>query len=67
MTFFPIGVRDIKKEDVVEATQVCAQMRRFGHAVQLDIQFDENKKFLSARCFHYITCKACVEIQRKRE
>jgi hypothetical protein len=77
MTFFPIGVHEIilekeklseseAREKIKNAELVLTKMRGFGHAIQMDTQFDENKKFLSARVFHYQTCKACVEIQRKR-
>lgn len=65
MTFYPIGVTPILKEDLEEAAVICGRMTKFGHAVVFDLHTDENNKFLSAQVFHYKTCKTCTENQRK--
>ncbi len=56
---FTLGVHDLKKDDLAEAVVLATNMRKLGHAIDIDVTYNASNEFQSARVTHFLTCKAC--------
>lgn len=63
VAMFPLGSTTIT-EPQRDLQFTLAQMRRFGHAVEYDEQYDAQGKWLTGRVTHFLTCRACLEEAR---